>query len=66
MQRESADEKNNPIKTMLGNGLRLDVWDQFRQRFKVKRITEIYCSSEGNAAFINFLIKIARLVPAYC
>ncbi|MCA0901209.1 long-chain-acyl-CoA synthetase [Microbulbifer agarilyticus] len=57
MQPECPEEKNNPIKTMMGNGLRPDVWDQFRQRFKVDRIAEIYGSSEGNAVFMNFLNK---------
>ena len=51
MQEPQADEVDNPIQTMLGNGLRPDVWDQFRTRFKVDRISEIYGSSEGNASF---------------
>jgi citronellyl-CoA synthetase len=57
MQPECIEEQDNPIKTMLGNGLRPDVWDQFRQRFKVNRITEIYGASEGNVTFINLLNK---------
>lgn len=57
MQKESPDEVNNPIKTMVGNGLRPDVWDVFRKRFKIPRISEMYGSSEGNAIFINLLNK---------
>lgn len=57
MAPECPDEKNNPLKTMLGNGLRPDVWDTFRNRFGVKRITEIYGSSEGNVSFLNILNK---------
>jgi len=57
MQKEHPDEIDNPIQTMLGNGLRLDVWDQFRSRFNVQRISEIYGSSEGNASFYNLLNK---------
>jgi citronellyl-CoA synthetase len=57
MQSECVEEKNNPLETMLGNGLRPDIWDQFRERFKVNRITELYGSSEGNATFINILNK---------
>ncbi|MDT0596458.1 long-chain-acyl-CoA synthetase [Glaciecola petra] len=57
LQPECKEEKNNPIETMLGNGLRPDIWDQFRTRFEVDRIIEIYGSSEGNAAFFNFLNK---------
>jgi citronellyl-CoA synthetase len=56
-QPESAAEKNNPLETMVGNGLRPDVWDAFRHRFGVKRISEMYGSSEGNAIFINLLNK---------
>ena len=51
------EEQNNPLQTMLGNGLRPDVWDTFRNRFKVNRITEIYGSSEGNVSFLNILNK---------
>jgi len=50
-------ERNNPLEKMLGNGLRPDVWDAFRTRFQVKRICEIYGSSEGNVTFANFFNK---------
>jgi len=53
-QPECEAEKNNPITTMMGNGLRPDIWDQFRVRFDVKRISELYGSSEGSVAFLNF------------
>ena len=56
-QEESAAEKNNPLKKMMGNGLRPDVWDQFRDRFGVKRICELYGASEGNFSFLNVLNK---------
>ena len=56
-QAESAAEKNNPLKKMMGNGLRPDVWDQFRDRFGVKRICELYGASEGNFSFLNVLNK---------
>ncbi|MGB2375612.1 MAG: AMP-binding protein, partial [Porticoccaceae bacterium] len=57
MAPECPDEKNNPLRTMLGNGLRPDIWHVFRQRFGVKRITEIYGSSEGNVTLLNILNK---------
>ena len=41
----------------MGNGLRPDVWDEFKGRFGVQRICEIYGSSEGNVTFINLLNK---------
>ena len=57
VQEKCSDEKNNPIRSMLGNGLRPDIWDHFRNRFGVKRITEIYGASESNVSFLNFLNK---------
>lgn len=51
------EEKNNPLRKMIGNGLRPDVWDVFKDRFGVERITEIYGSSEGNLVMANVLNK---------
>ena len=50
-------EINNPIKAMVGNGLRPDIWDVFTDRFKVERIIEIYGASEANTMFLNLLNK---------
>ncbi|MEM9622471.1 MAG: long-chain-acyl-CoA synthetase, partial [Pseudomonadota bacterium] len=51
------DDHNSPLKRMIGNGLRPDVWTDFKQRYGVKRICEFYGSSEGNVAFVNLLNK---------
>lgn len=56
-QPECPEEIDNPIRCMLGNGLRPDIWDDFRQRFKIKRICEIYGASESNVSFLNLLNK---------
>ena len=56
-QEPSNEEADNPISKMVGNGLRPDLWDSFRNRFGVKRIVEIYGASEGNALFMNLLNK---------
>ena len=53
----SPAELDNPLKVMVGNGLRPDVWDTFKDRFGVNRIVEIYGASEGNALFMNLLNK---------
>ena len=53
----AADDHNNPLKHMIGNGLRPDVWLPFKQRFGIKRISEFYGASEGNVAFANLLNK---------
>ncbi len=46
----------------MGNGLRPDVWDGFKQRFDIKRICEIYGASESNTAFLNLLNKNTNAV----
>ena len=51
------DDHGNPLKTVIGNGLRPDVWMGFKQRFGIRRITEFYGASEGNVAFANLLNK---------
>ena len=51
------DDHDSPLATMMGNGLRPDVWLRFKKRFGVKRITEFYGASEGNIAFANLLNK---------
>ena len=55
--KQFEEEINNPISKMVGNGLRPDLWDCFRNRFNVERIVEIYGASEGNALFMNLLNK---------
>jgi citronellyl-CoA synthetase len=52
-----ADDHLNPLVTMMGNGLRPDVWHEFKSRFGINRIAEFYGSSEGNVAFVNMLNK---------
>ncbi len=51
------DDHNNPIRSMMGNGLRPDVWMDFKKRYGVKRIAEFYGSSEGNVSFANLMNK---------
>ena len=56
-QEPCEEEKNNPLRAMVGNGLRPDLWDCFRDRFGVERICEIYGASEGACMFMNGLNK---------
>jgi citronellyl-CoA synthetase len=54
---EQEDDYKNPLGTMSGNGLRPDVWHEFKTRFGIGRIAEFYGSSEGNVGFVNLLNK---------
>ncbi len=52
-----ADDADNPLQRIVGNGLRPDIWLNFKQRLGIKRISEFYGASEGNVAFMNLLNK---------
>ncbi|MCB1705089.1 MAG: long-chain-acyl-CoA synthetase [Halioglobus sp.] len=52
-----ADDHRSPLVCMMGNGLRPDIWHEFKARFGIQRIAEFYGSSEGNVAFVNMLNK---------
>ena len=51
------DDGANPIVSILGNGLRPDIWEDFADRFRIPRVIEFYGASEGNASFANLLNK---------
>ena len=46
---ESEYEKKHKVKMFYGNGLRSQIWDQVRERFKVD-VLEFYGSTEGNCS----------------
>lgn len=46
-------EKHNTLKKMIGNGLRPEIWNVFKERFGIEQVSEFYASSEGNIAFFN-------------
>ena len=52
-QPEKADDANNPVQKIIGNGLRPTIWKEFKTRFDIANIYEFYASSEGNVAFTN-------------
>jgi len=54
---ESADDYKSPLGTIMGNGLRPDIWKAFKERFGIRRVSEFYGSSEGNVGFLNLLNK---------
>ena len=47
------DDADNPITKCAGNGLRPDIWQEFKARFGITRVGEFYASTEGNIAFMN-------------
>ena len=49
------DDAKNTVKTVIGNGLRPEIWMDFKTRFDIPKIVEFYGASEGNAGFCNTL-----------
>ncbi|XP_052792848.1 long-chain fatty acid transport protein 6-like isoform X1 [Mya arenaria] len=63
---KSADDTNHKVRVAIGNGLRQDIFSEFRTRFKIKHIAEIYGPTEGNVGYLNVLNKdgsIGRASP---
>jgi fatty-acyl-CoA synthase len=46
-------ETAHRLRLACGNGLRGDVWEAFRERFRIPRILEFYASTEGNLSLYN-------------
>lgn len=48
-------DRDHGVSKMVGNGLRPGVWGEFKQRFGVRHICELYAASDGNVGFTNVL-----------
>jgi citronellyl-CoA synthetase len=54
-QPAKADDIDNSVRVIVGNGMRTSIWNEFKHRFGIKRVMEFYASSEGNIGFTNLL-----------
>jgi fatty-acyl-CoA synthase len=50
----SPQERAHRLRLACGNGLRPDVWAQFKERFRIPQIIEFYAATEGNVSLFNF------------
>jgi acyl-CoA synthetase (AMP-forming)/AMP-acid ligase II len=46
-------DRNHRVHLAWGNGLRPDVWDEFKDRFGIKSIAEMYSATEGTFGLFN-------------
>ncbi|CAL8118521.1 unnamed protein product [Orchesella dallaii] len=53
-QPECPEEKRHCVRFFYGNGVNLEIWKKFVDRFKGIKIQEMYGSTEGNVTLINF------------
>ena len=54
---EESGDAQIPLHSIMGNGMRPDIWMGFKQRYGITRVCEIYGASEGNVAFANLMNK---------
>ena len=47
-------DKQHKVRSMIGNGMRPDVWERFRERFGITKIVEFFNSTEGIFTTINY------------
>jgi len=52
-QPEKPDDHQNPLREIMGNGLRPDIWEPFKKRFGIEHIHEFYGAAEGVGVFTN-------------
>ena len=50
----TANETRHHIRLACGNGLRPDLWAEFKTRFRIPKILEFYGATEGNVNIFNF------------
>ena len=57
-QPKSPEEKSHNLRIMFGNGLRPELWTEFKERFNIPLISEMYGATEGNCNICKFKCHI--------
>jgi fatty-acyl-CoA synthase len=47
------NEMRHRLRLACGNGLRADIWEEFRRRFRIPQILEFYAATEANISLFN-------------
>jgi fatty-acyl-CoA synthase len=60
-------EAEHQIRLCCGNGLRPDVWDEFKRRFRIPQILEFYAATESNFSLYNCEGKLGAIgrIPSF-
>lgn len=60
-------ENDHHLRLCCGNGLRADVWQPFKQRFRVPHVLEFYAATESNVSLYNCEEQVGAIgrVPAF-
>ena len=61
------EETTHRIRIACGNGLAPEIWDAFKERFRIPRIIEFYAATEGGVSLFNVQGKCGAIghIPAY-
>jgi fatty-acyl-CoA synthase len=63
----SASETEHRIRLACGNGLAAEIWDAFKDRFRIPQILEFYAATEGSVSLFNIRGKRGSIghIPSY-
>lgn len=53
-QPPKPSDRGHRVRVAFGNGLRPQIWEEFKTRFNIERIGELYGATEGNANISKF------------
>lgn len=54
-QPDAPGQSRTPLKYVIGNGLRPDIWKAFKKRYGIKKIFEFYGAAEGVGVLTNII-----------
>ncbi|XP_029291676.1 long-chain fatty acid transport protein 1-like isoform X2 [Cottoperca gobio] len=66
-----SSEAHHQVRVAIGNGLRPSVWEEFVQRFRIRRIGEFYGATECNCSLLNVDGQVgacgfnSRILPSF-
>jgi fatty-acyl-CoA synthase len=65
--RSSSNEKGHRVRMACGNGLRPDIWIEFKNRFQLPQIFEFYAATEGGVSLFNVEGECGAIgrIPSY-
>ncbi|XP_070583634.1 long-chain fatty acid transport protein 2-like isoform X2 [Erythrolamprus reginae] len=55
------NDRDHKVKKAIGNGMRIEVWKEFLNRFGPIKICEVYGATEGISGFINYVGKVGAV-----
>jgi fatty-acyl-CoA synthase len=54
-------ERSHRVRLACGNGLRGDIWEDFKARFSIPQVLEFYAATEGNFSLFNVEQKVGAV-----